>query len=713
MTTKRRPQKRTLDFLLEIGCEEVPSGCVVSITQEMRSSFAAALSGYDITAKEVVGYGTPRRFVLYAKGVSVKQPDKTVTVLGPSRAKAFDSAGRPTQQACGFATAHNVDVSELEIHQTPRGEYVALKRLEQGRDTRELLTELIPPMVTGLPLPKNMRWDGGTRVAFIRPIRWLLALVDDTVLRCEIAGVVSQRETYPRSFASGQQKRVSAIKDYFKLLQAESAILDAKKREQKIVTQLNTIGAKENAKVIVEEGLLEEVTHLVEAPCVFCGDFAPRFLELPKEVLLCSLSKYQRLFALQTSRGKLIPKFLGVLDGRPLRLSEVRKNYQQVLEARLADSLFFYREDLKTPLSLMRERLKHLIFHQELGSVYEKTERMKAIAALVCESLCVPDETAERLKRACELSKSDLTSHVVREFPSLQGVMGLYYAMAGGEDHAVASGISEQYLPKTQQGILPRTQVGTFLSLIDKLDLIIGCFAVGIMPTGSADPYGIRRAGSGFVSIVLHNHLSFSLGGLLEKVLELYGAVIKTDMQTVAGQLREFFVERSRSRFLQDRFRYDVVDAVIAGGLDDIAGAFAKIKLIKGVLNEDYFLKSWKVVERTNNILKGTSSEAIGAPSPECFSESLEHELFSAYKGCRNGFLELCAGGDYKRATELYGSSLYGIVHVFFDKVLINVDDQRLRENRLALMKAINTLYTGHIADLSLLVMGKEQNEQF
>ena len=703
----------TSELLLEIGTEEIPSAYLGSLKEASNNLglLAEELLRQALHPGEAIkSYQTPRRMVLHIRGLVLSYSVEEV-MLGPKKEICYAPDGKPTPALEGFLKRHQGTLKEVAVEE---GRLVI--RRKKRVITREALKGKLPELIRRLGFPKMMRWDGG-ELRFPRPIRSLLCLYDGQVLRFRV-GNLEAGGTTCGSGPDKKEKRIARISDYFSFLKREGILLETcaageegersgfiRSQVARLVRKLGGFPERMN------EALLVEVTNLVERPTVFFGRLSETYLRLPKEILVASLSKYQRLFSVEKKTGELLPYFIACANGRFASLTKIKRNYEQVLNARLEDAGFFYAEDTKTPLAAKRDQLKLLVYHQRLGTMYDKSERMRWMASRFAKRLRFDEK---ELDRACELAKNDLVTEMVKEFPSLQGSVGSYYAKRSDESEAISQAIREQYLPKGDLlDELPKSPLGCAVSFLEKLDHLVGCFYAGESPTGSRDPYGLRRAANAIFKIVLNQTWQFSLtemiqtnSGLLEKSL--------TTRQDRGERLLGFLKDRLKAIFREEGFREDLIEAVVAD-VDDSVRMREKLVSLRRMMEtqKEHFLAAFKVVERTHNILKPVQSkekEKMEGVRPDLFQDEIEKRLWAIYNKDRDSITRLIGERAWEKATRRYGEVFFDILHQFFEKVLVNVEDEGVRRNRLAMMKEINELYTEPVADLSKLMMAADPN---
>jgi len=691
------------DFLLEIDVEELPCGYVRPALDRLRSGFSERLKACRIAHGRISVFGTAGTLVCYIKDMALKQEELLEEVSGPPRRVAFDENNNVTPQGAGFAKKEGADVKDLRIKSTPKGEYVFIARKIKARLTKEILARLAPEVIKSLSFPKTMKWDD-SGIRFARPIESILVLLDKENIRINMGNA-------PSKIIKG----VSAGA-YFKKLQ-KACILDQDKRKQEIENMIASAQKKLGLDEAIDQALLEETTFLVKSPVLMIGDFDKKFLAIPKDVLAASMSKHQRIFTLSKG-GKLVNKFIAVIDGKGRDLPKMKKIYANILEARLKDSLFFYNEDAKRPLDSYTEKLKDLIFQKGLGSMFEKIQRLEELSVFIAERLGIDVAKKADIKRAARLSKVDLVTHMVGEFPSLQGAMGMEYAARGGEKESVAIAIKEHYLPKGMDDSLPGTIEGAVLAITDRLDNIVGLLGSGIEPKGSFDPFGIRRNTQGLIQIIKHKGFRIDLADLIREAIRLYNTQEqRRGRSRPPPTIPPEELEQKVIAYIKERIEYlapdtrplELKQAVLKAGCSDIVAVFKRVEALSEISAEKYFLKAAKVCERTSNILKGAVgtgrdlSLQTGGVKEELLKEDLEKEVWKAYSANSVAIQDLIKKEKYKEATRLYGEVFFESLHKFFDNVLVNTEDEALRQNRLAMMQAINSLYADRVADLSIL----------
>jgi len=675
------------DFLLEINVEELPTSYVRPALDKLKNAFIERLNRERIGHGDISAFGTAGALICYVKDMSLKQEELSQEISGPPKKIAFDENGNPTPQGIGFAKNQGVDIKDLKIKQMPKGEYVFIVKKIKSRPAKEVLRNLIPEIVKSIGFPKTMKWDD-SGMRFARPIESIVVLLDKENIKIKLGNV-------PAKVIKG-----TSAGAYLKKLE-KACILDQDKRKTEICNMIKSIQKKLGLDEYVDKNLLEETNFLVKSPVLMIGDFDKKYLMIPRDVLAASMSKHQRIFTL-SKNNKLVNKFIAVIDGKGRNIAKMKKQYANILEARLKDSLFFYNEDIKKPLSAQTLKLKDLIFQKDLGNMFEKIQRLEELSSFISERINIDAAKREDIRKAAYLCKSDLVTQMVGEFPSLQGAMGMEYALKSGEKKSVAIAIKEHYLPKGLDDSLPETIEGAILAISDRIDNIVGLLGSGIEPKGSFDPFGVRRNTQGLIQILNHKSLRLELSSLIKKAIESYKGKLKISQEELEKKVINYTKERLE--FLAPDTRpIELKQAVLKSDCNDIVGVFKRVEALSEISAEKYFLKAAKVCERTSNILKGAKSANIGAVNESLLKEDLEKEVWRAYTTNSAAIKNLIKEERYKEATKAYGEAFFETLHRFFDKVLVNAEDNALRENRLAMMQAINELYTNDVADLAML----------
>ena len=678
------------ELFLEIGTEEIPAGFLPKAMADIEALIRKELEAARLEFGEIRTLATPRRMALAVSGLPAVQPDAEITAMGPAKSIAFGPDGKPSKAAEGFARGQGVDVSTLTVVTTDKGEYVAATRKETGRPTFELMGEILPRLMANIPFKKSMRW-GDHDVRFARPIHWIVALFDGVVVPFSFGPIESGTVSRGHRFMANTTFPVRDFAHYQEECERHFVIPDPEKRKEIIRREIHRVAKAAGGQLLPDEGLLDEVTYLCEYPSAVHGTFSPDFLKVPKEVLITSMRSHQRYFSVVDGDGKLLSAFITVNNTLTDDPSVVVKGNERVLRARLSDARFFFEEDLKVSLESRVEALKSVVYQQKLGTSYEKMERFRPLAEDLAEQLN-PGVKA-KAARAAYLCKADLVSGMVGEFPEVQGIMGREYALAQGEDPAVALAIAEHYLPIQAGGELPTADIGAIVSMADKLDTICGCFGVGLIPSGSADPYALRRSALGVINIILDREYRISLSDLVGRALARLEAKLTRPAAEVKGDVLEFF----RGRFvnlLGDRYPTDAVDAAVSVGFDDLVDTEARIGALAAFKSRPDFAELAVTFKRVGNIVKdGVETKVNNA----LFQESAETDLAANVANVTIAVKAAIGIRDYVTAlTEI--ATLRGPVDAFFDKVMVMAEDEAVRTNRLALLTAIARLFAG-VAD--------------
>jgi glycyl-tRNA synthetase beta chain len=682
----------TGELFLEIGTEEIPAGFIPRAMGEMESFIRKELETAHLGFSVVMTMATPRRLILVAKEVPSQQPTIHVKNLGPARSVAFDAEGKPTKAALGFARGQGIDVNDLKIEETDKGPYVVAEKEIVGRPTADLLADILPRLIGSISFRKSMRW-GDLDVRFARPIHWIVALFDGKVVPFTFGNIGSGNVSRGHRFMANSEFQVRDFGNYLEECERHFIIPDPEKRKEIIRKEVEQAAAAFGGNVLKDEELLEQVAFLVEYPSVVCGTFSKEFLVVPKEVLITSMRSHQRYFSLVDLQGALLPAFITINNTLAIDPSVVVKGNERVLRARLSDARFFYDEDRKVRLGNRVESLKQVLYQAKLGTSFEKMERFRSIAEGLASRL--KPELKDKVSRAAYLCKADLVTGMVGEFPEVQGVMGREYALLDGEDPVVAAAIFEHYLPTQAGGELPESDCGAFVSIADKLDTICGCFGVGLIPTGAADPYALRRSALGIINIILAKGYPLSISELIEGSLDLLSEKLTRPRLEVASDVNEFF----RGRFVNlmvGRYPGDVVDAVVVVSFDDLVVSEKKMAALAEFRTRPDFQQLAVAFKRVSNIIKDGN---YGKVVENGFREPIEAELFKCAGIIREKALCRVSEGNYLEAlVEISG--LRVTVDRFFNDVMVMCDDENLRNNRLALLGFVSQLFD-NLADFS------------
>ncbi len=687
------------EFLLEIGTEEIPSRFINPALENMKGLFTALLqTGRIATRGEMKVYGTPRRLVLVVPDMDELQADLLKEVTGPPKKIAFDAQGNPTKAATVFAEKNGVPVSSLMVKSTDKGEYMVARIDEKGGDTEAWLKQALPGFILSIPFPKSMRWMDKD-IRFARPIHWILALWGGSVADFELGGIKSGYLSRGHRFMSPGAYLVKDFKSYVSQAEPNFIILDPEVRKQRIVKQVQELAALKNGSVLDDPGLVEEVANLVEYPVAIMGSFNKDYLRVPKEVLITAMREHQRYFSVVAPDGNLLPCFITISNTRAEDMEVVRAGNERVLAARLSDAAYFFDHDVKLPLNTRVEGLKKVTFQEKLGTIHDKMVRVRALAGHLAGLLRADAAVAER---AAELCKADLLTGVVGEFPKLQGVMGRHYAIKSGENPRVADAILEHYLPRFSGDKQPASLEGLCVGIADRIDTITGCFSAGLLPSGSEDPYGLRRQSMAILTMLLDRGLRLSLADLIAKACSGYG-LKDAKLTGIGSDTLSFFQQRLAGMLASEGIRSDVVDAALSVGFDDALIAREKVRALDGLrISEDY-QPLVTALKRAGNILP---KDFDGAVTQSILTLDAEKALFGAYMEIRDRVADKTKALDFRGALADI-ALLRKPVDAFFDTVMVMDKDPGVKNNRLALLAGVTRLFAG-IADFSRLVLSNE-----
>ncbi|MFH1090034.1 MAG: glycine--tRNA ligase subunit beta [Pseudomonadota bacterium] len=685
-----------LSLLFEIGTEEIPAGYLTLALQALEDRLGPALNAAGLNHERIKVWGTPRRLALAVWGLAERQPDTVKEVTGPPVSAAFDREGRPTKAAQGFAKAQGLEVSDLLKVETPKGLYLAARIEIRGRSAAEVLSEMLPPLILGLPFPKSMRWGRG-EVVFVRPIHWVLAVLGGQVLPFSIGGIETGSVTYGHRFMSPEPMEIRAPDEYETKLAKAHVIVSTARREELVRKEITQAAAEagQGLRIKEDEELAAEVGNLVEDPVACLGRFDESFLRLPPDVLVTAMREHQRYFAVEDERGALSPYFVAVNNTRARDMAVVRRGHERVLRARLDDAEFYFDEDRKTSLESKQAELKRVVFHNLLGTSWQKVERFARLAEYLADLL--NPGIKDVLLRAAYLCKCDLVTGVVGEFPSLQGIMGREYALLDGETQEVAAAIYEHYLPNRAGGELPASQAGALLSLADKVDTIVGCFAVGLTPTGASDPFALRRQALGVINIILDRKYRLSLSELIDKVLAGLSDRLKQPAEEVQAEVLEFFRLRLKNQVMSQGASTDGSEAVLSLHHDDLVSAVARVWALETIKGREDFADLAVAFKRVVNIIKKFGAHDNFDPNKlvQDQEKDLARQADQAAAHCREFLKE-----DKFENMLADIVALKPTVDSFFDHVLVDDPDQGLKANRLALLTRVSRLFD-LVADFS------------
>ena len=703
------------DFLFEIGCEEIPAGMISKASQELKAILEKYFSTHGLISSSETGtaieaFGAARRLAAIACGLRLTQQDATREIIGPPKSVAYDSVGEPTRAAMSFAEKQGIPVSKLSLVNTPKGEYLAAAQLIKGKPAHDILAEILPQVIQEISWPRSMYWTGAQGPRFIRPVRWIVALLDSKVVPFTFAGVAAGNRTEGHRFLGKSGIPLTSPHDYDAKLKNNFVIARPEARRKKIETEIAAFEKRKGMRVHEDKALLELVTYLNEYPTVISGDFDSAFLALPEEILITVMRDHQKYFGLESRKGGLAPHFLAVINLSSDPKGHVRAGHERVLRARFADAQFFWETDQKCRLADYLPKLASVTYESRLGSYANKVERMRAIARWLAEqwfSAGVSHADVAGSDRAAELAKCDLVTEMVREFTELQGIVGGLYARAQGEPEDIAWAIYDHYKPLGLDEPLPRNLIGCAVSLADKLDSVVACFAVGAIPTGSSDPFALRRAALGIIKIILDSKLPMSISAAISaaaKALQEHAPHI-TVTEAVEKQVLEFLLERARF-ILRERlgFAYDEINAAFAAGADDLVDAVERVAALQAIRHTKNFPPLAAAFKRIRNILEKSAAKGDKGQltvKAELLREPAERELYGAAQKIREESTRKKRERKYRGALETI-SELRPAVDHFFDKVLVMVEEADLRKNRIALLGTLLREFST-IADFSEL----------
>ena len=684
------------ELLLEIGTEEIPAGYLPPAIRQIAELAGKELAGQRVPFGEIRAYATPRRIVLHITEMAQSQESSIKEVMGPARSVAYDEKGKPTKAAEGFARGQGIKVRDLKLLSTPKGEYVAAVKEEASKPTMEILSQILPLIITSLHFPKFQRW-GYTTLRFPRPIRWILCLFGADVVSFNLEGIQAGRLMRGHRFMAPGPFEISDVKNYFRQIRKAKVILDPEERKSIIREGVLKAAAEVSGKPIEDEGLLDEVSYLVEYPVVLRGGFEKRYLSLPWEVLITSMRSHQRYFSVTDRSGKLMPHFITISNNMARDEKVVIMGNERVLRARLEDAMFFFQEDLKTPLKERVEELKNVVFQERLGTSWEKMERFSSLAAFIVKKTA--PECLKEVKEVAFLCKGDLVTQMVGEFAELQGVMGREYALAEGKDKAVAEGILEHYYPRFSGDRTPKTVGGAAVSIADRMDTVCGCFGIGITPTGTADPYGLRRQALAVIAILMDRGWRVSLRELMKRSFKLLEGKISVQEKDALAGLEEFFQARLQNLLTGRGSRHDLVTAVLQEHWSDPVDAAARIKALDAFARKAGFADLVLSFKRVMNIIpKGFK----GKVDRKLVSQGVEKDLLDTALRISGEVTVLLEKGEYSRALNTL-AKLKKPVDAFFDGVLVMDKNAAVKKNRLAILSTVSGLFA-QVADFRKVV---------
>ncbi|MGP5337637.1 glycine--tRNA ligase subunit beta [Psychrobacter maritimus] len=692
-------------ILFELGCEELPPKSLKPLRDALQASVTEQLTEADITFDSIKAFAAPRRLAIQIQGISDKQPDRSEQKRGPAIKAAFDSDGNPTRAAMGFAKGLGIEASELITINTDKGDYVGYEQVIHGQETTELLPAIFQTALDNLPIAKRMR-SGASRNEFVRPVQWAVLMQDSTVIDATIQGHQTGTQTRGHRFHSPDYHTIAHANDYEQLLDGLKVVADFDKRQMLIKNQVKALADEVNADAIVPQDLLDEVTALVDFPIALRANFEARFLQVPQEALISTMQADQKYFCLTDKAGKLQPYFIFITNIESKDPNQIIEGNEKVVRPRLADAEFFFLQDQKQPLFALTESLKTRVFQDKLGTIWEKSERIAKLAAFIATLMQQQgrDISIDETVRAAILSKADLASSLVGEYPELQGIAGTYYARLNGEPEAVAASLEEQYLPKFSGDVLPQTPIGICLALADRLDTLVGIFAIDQAPTGSKDPFSLRRSAIGILRILIEKQLPINLVALVEQAIKGYstsdGSKI-AKMGDTFTQVMAFLNSRYRAMYTEQGVSVDTIQAVQAINPHmplDFDQRIRAVQTFSKVSQASMLADSNK---RVANILAKSEVSVADNVDESLLSEPAEQALYQAVQQAQTAVKPLLETADYTQVLQTL-VSLDAPLTQFFADVMVNSDDAALKNNRLALLKQVRALFLT-VADISEL----------
>ena len=679
------------DLLFEIGAEEIPAGFMPNILGQLKQLAETKLNDAHLPFESIATYGTPRRLALIVKGLADTSAEISERHKGPSASIAYDADGNATKAAIGFARGKGLDVADLVVEDG----YIYAETKTAGVPAKDIATDMLPQLITGLNFPKSMNW-GNLDAKFVRPVRWLVALLDEEVIPVEFATVKSGNVTRGHRFLGADEITIKNAASYVDTLKENFVMVDQDARRELISKQLHDIAASKNASIVWDDDLLEEINYLVEWPTALCGGFEESYLALPDAAIITPMKDHQRYFPLVDQDGKLLPMFLTVRNGSDHSIEVVQAGNERVLRARLDDAKFFFNEDRKKPLIDRQDGLTKIVFQEGLGNLADKTERLLKLGRVFGEECGLHEDAAVVLERATELAKTDLTTGMVTEFTELQGVMGKEYALLDGESEEVAEAIFEQYLPRFAGDVLPQTEAGKVLSIIDKVDNIIATFSRGLIPTGSQDPYALRRQTIGILNILLGSEWNISLRPIFKASMELLN-VPAEKQDELLGQVEEFFTLRLKNIFLDREVPHHVIDLLLSNNELSVADAEGLVNaLLANRIDENVELV--QAYTRMYNLVKDVEYTGVNS---DLLKEDAEKALFEAASKASEASLAAWEANDYAAVVAI-PATLVPAINKFFEDVMVMDKDEAIKANRLQLVRlAYNVMAI--IGDISAL----------
>ncbi|WP_047986317.1 glycine--tRNA ligase subunit beta [Ornithinibacillus californiensis] len=685
------------NVLFEIGLEELPARFIDDAEKQLEDKTKKWLKEQRISYTNMETFSSPRRLAILIHDMDENQATIEEEAKGPAINIAEDEAGNWSKAAIGFTKGQGKTVEDIYTKEVKGTTYIFVNKIIEGKQTKDILPEF-KTIIESIQFGKNMRW-GKQTMRYARPIRWLVALHEDEIIPFEIATVATGNETYGHRFL-GNKLILNNPLAYKQQMKESFVIVDSAEREKMILDGIQKIEEQTNFNIPIDEDLLNEVRNLVEYPTTFVGSFEKEFLDLPEEVLITSMKEHQRYFPVKSNTGELLPYFVGVRNGNTEAIDTVIKGNEKVLRARLSDAQFFYEEDQKNSIDYYQDKLKNVVFQVKLGTIHEKVTRVVSIAKRIAEALDLDSTITANIERAAEISKFDLVTNMVNEFTELQGIMGEKYAQIFGEDSSVATAIREHYMPTSASGDLPETLVGSVVSVAEKLDTIVGCIGVGLKPTGSQDPYGLRRQATGILRIVNEREWKIPVAEILDMVVEMYKSLNLEhfNQESVSQELHEFVQQRVAFVLKERGIEQDIILAITNNEIGVMSEIFKKASILSAKRNDESFKPIQEALVRVLNLAEKTNETEV---NPAYFETESERELFHAYQEVGHNYQKYCNKEDYDKAfSEL--EKLAQPIHQFFENNMVMADDEQLKTNRLALLNRIAILLN-NFADLQAI----------
>lgn len=687
-------------LLLEIGTEEIPAGYIGPALTALVDKLTARLDQARIDHGKAKTFGTPRRLAVVIEKVADRQKTLTETLMGPPVTVAFDKNGKPLVPAVKFAEKAGVAVKQLKVKKTPKGSYLYAEKRSQGQAATTLLKTMLPEIILSTPFPKTMKW-GSQHILFARPIHTIVALLGKKVIPFKLEAIKAGRATSGHYFMAPKKIKIESPATYVKQLKQAKVIVPIDTRQKAVKKSIDAVAKKAGGAILEDPALLSEVTNLVEFPAPVVGRFDPEFLKLPSEILITAMREHQRYFALIDKKGALLPAFVAVNNTKTKDMDLVAHGHGKVIRARLSDAAFFYANDTAVPMNQWVDQLKGVTFQADLGTMYEKTQRIQKLTAWLAKAAGQGKRVIGWSQRAATLCKTDLVSEMVGEFPKLQGVMGRVYATVAGEPKAVATAIEEHYRPVASGAVLPDSTTGALVSIADKIDSLCGFFGIGLKPTGGADPYALRRQGIGVIQILLKQNFTLSLEELLAAGLKPYKVGTAKKRAAIIADMVNFLRNRMQRLLTDEGHPKDLVSAVTQVSIDCIPDVWRRVEALAALRTDPDFDDLAAAFKRVVNIIKKAKTQKGAKVNARLLKEPAEKDLHKAVRAAQKGIAKQLKSGNYNSALK----TIVGVkapVDLFFDDVMVMVDDAKLRNNRLALLGQVAGLF-GEVADFTLI----------